>query len=227
MAELTLKAPIASLTSPTNWYKTRDGLKTQITKVWNKYGSTIKKIAENTKVPANIILAFMMVESGGNPLAGGSDSATQGLMQFNRKYAGGSKQNTTLWTEYNNKRLTPEEKAILAKYGITFDKDGFTRTITQEDLVKPELNILIGSMILGQFIDQPWGKDPDGQIRMDRIIARYNWGKAGFEEKGIDKKNLTQIMSAVPSTTATYIKKMLGTNGALDIIKNDLSGTVK
>lgn len=227
MAELTLKAPISTLTSPTSWYKTRDGLKSQIKNVWGKYSSYIKTISENTKVPANIILAFMMVESGGNPNAGGSDSPTQGLMQFNKNYAGGSKQNTTLWTEFNKNRLTPEEKAILAKYGITFDKDGFTRAITQSDLVKPELNILIGSMILGQFIDQPWGKDPDGQIRMDRIIARYNWGKAGFEEKGIDKKNLTQIMSAVPSTTATYIKKMLGTNGALDIIKNDLKDVVK
>lgn len=226
MATLNIIAPVVSpftITSPTTWYKTRDGLKKQMELTWKNYGSYFKKYAETSKVPAEVLLAFTQVESGGNATAGGSKSPTQGLMQWNKNYAGGTGNSDFVLTrEFNKGRLSQAEKDALAKFNIKFDSKGNTRTITQADLVKPELNILIGSIILGQYIDEPWGTDPDGTIRMDRIIAKYNWGIAGFKRNEIAKKNLKDVMANVPAVTKTYIEKMLGKNGALDIAMNDL-----
>jgi soluble lytic murein transglycosylase-like protein len=225
MATLTLAVPVISpvvLNSPTSWYKTRDGLKEQMKNTWAKYGKWFKYYAETSKVPAEILLAFAMVESGGNPLAGGSNSKTQGLMQWNRTFTGGTgNPDFTLSKEFLKGRLSQAEKEKLASFKITFDAKGNTRTLTQADLQNPELNILIGSIILGQYIDEVWGKDPDGKIRMDRIIAKYNWGLKGFKENGLATKNIKDVLANVPLTTKTYIEKMLGKNGALDIAVND------
>ena len=225
MATLTLYAPVVApitLTSPTTWYKTRQGLKDQMIKTWAKYGNYFKYYAQTSKVPAEVLFAFTMVESGGNALAGGSTSQTQGLMQWNRIYAGGTGNTDFVLTrEFNKGRLTQAEKDKLATFGIKFDAKGNTRSITQTDLQNPELNILIGSIILGQYIDETWGSDPDGKIRMDRIIAKYNWGIGGFKKNGLATKDLQGVLANVPSVTKTYIEKMLGKNGALDIALND------
>lgn len=225
MADLTLSVPILSpiaLTSPTSWYNNRNFLKNEMTAVWKKYGNWFKYYAETSKVPAEILFAFCMVESGGNPLAGGSNSPTQGLMQFNRNYVAGSgNPDFTLTKEFLKGRLSQAEKDKLKQFGIVFDAKGNTRTLTQKDLQNPELNILIGSIILGQYIDENWGKDANGNVRMDRIIALYNWGLGGFKKVGIANKDLQGVLASVPSTTRTYINKMLGKNGALDIAVND------
>ena len=225
MANLFLSVPITSpviLSSPTSWYNTRNFLKAEMVNVWKKYGSLFKYYAETSKVPAEILFAFCMVESGGDPLAGGSNSITQGLMQFNRNFTAGSgNADFTLTKEFLKGRLSQVEKDKLKQFGITFDAKGNTRKLTQKDLQNPELNILIGSIILGQLIDEPWGKDADGNVRMDRVIAHYNWGLGGFNRTGIAKKDLKGVLASVPSVTKTYINKMLGKNGALDIAVND------
>jgi len=225
MATLKLSAPVVApitLTSPTGWYKTRQGLKDQMVQTWAKYGKWFKYYAETSRVPAEVLFAFTMVESNGNPLAGGSSSPTQGLMQWNRTFAAGTgNPDFALTKEFNQGRLTQAEKDKLASFGIKFDSKGNTRAITQKDLQNPELNILIGSIILGQYIDKPWGTDPDGNIRMDRVISLYNWGPKGFKNNAIATKNLQQILISIPATTKAYIEKMLGKNGALDIAMND------
>jgi soluble lytic murein transglycosylase-like protein len=225
MATLKLSAPVVApitLTSPTGWYKTRQGLKDQMVQTWAKYGKWFKYYAETSRVPAEVLFAFTMVESNGNPLAGGSSSPTQGLMQWNRTFAAGTgNPDFALTKEFNQGRLTQAEKDKLASFGIKFDAKGNTRSLTQKDLQNPELNILIGSIILGQYIDKTWGTDPDGNIRMDRVISLYNWGPKGFKNNAIATKNLQQILVSIPSTTKAYIEKMLGKNGALDIAIND------
>jgi len=225
MATLTITAPVVApvvLTSPTTWYKTRDGLKAEMIKTWKNYGEYFKKYAETSKVPAEILFAFTQVESGGNATAGGSGSLTQGLMQWNRIYAGGTgNPDYVLTKEFNKGRLSQVEKDKLKSFGITFDAKGNTRAITQADLVKPELNILIGSIILGQYIDESWGTDADGKIRMDRIIAKYNWGIGGFKKNSLATKDLQGVLANIPAVTKTYVQKMLGKNGALDIAIND------
>ena len=226
MATLNLTAPVISpvtLLSPTTWYKNRADLKTQMQKTWDKYGKFFKYYAETSKVPVQILLAFTQVESDGNPNAGGDKSLTQGLMKWNRIYAAGSvNKDFALSKEFLNGRLTPAEKDKLASFKITFDSKGNTRALTQADLKNPELNILVGSIILGQYIDKTWGTE-NGNIRMDRIIALYNWGLAGFNRNQLDKKDLQGVLANIPVITKAYIQKMLGKNGTLDIAINDMN----
>ena len=235
MPTTTISAPKPNLISPSTW-GSREAIKGQISNIMKKYGSFIKTASENAKIPAQVIAAFIAVESGGNPTAGGASSPTQGLMQWNRTYA-----KNILETEYKLGRLTPEEKSILAKYGVTFNAQGITRTITQADAIKPELNILIGTILLGQYADsyhdggkstmvnavrRKWAVDEnDGELRLDRMIAVYNagaYGDAGSKARTGNHQNAKQLADSVNSTTSAYIKKMLGVNGAMDVASTDL-----
>lgn len=235
MAVTTISAPKANLTSPSSW-GSRAAVKGQVANIMKKYGSYIKIASENAKIPAQVIASFIAVESGGNPTAGGASSPTQGLMQWNRTYA-----KNILETEYRLGRLTPEEKTILAKYGITFNAQGQTRTITQADAIKPELNILIGTILLGQYADsyhdggkstmvggvrRKWAvDDQNGELRLDRMIAVYNagaYGDAGTKARTGTHASAKQLADSVNTTTRAYIKKMLGVNGAMDVASTDL-----
>lgn len=228
MAELSIKAPVSTLVSPKTWYKSRDALKEQLKKTWELYKKDIKDVSELTKVPPSVLLAFMQIESGGKFDAGQSNgSMTTGLMQWNRLYAGGSNYGNTLQREYTQGRLSEAEKDEFKKVGITFDKKGNTRALTLKDQLNPRLNILIGAITLGQFIDEDWGTEGDN-VRLDRVIARYNIGPNALKGFGVHNKTLAQVHSSVPSNpTRGYIEKMLGKDGVLDIISTDLKDIVK
>ena len=87
--------------------------------------------------------------------------------------------------------------------------------------MKPELNILIGSIILGQLVDTDWGTE-NGEIKLDRIISVYNagaYGDTGKKARSKTYKTPKDLASAVNSVTRAYIQKILGTNGALQLTK--------
>jgi len=235
MATTTLSVPKANLLSPSSW-GSREAIRGQVDNIMKKYGAFIRFASENAKIPSQVIASFIAVESGGNPTAGGSSSPTQGLMQWNRTYA-----QNILETENRMGRLTPEEKAKLATYGIKFDANGKTRAITQADAIKPDLNILIGTILLGQYADsyhdggkstmvsgvrRKWAiDDKDGELRLDRIIAVYNagaYGDTGSKARTINHATAKQLADSVNTTTRSYIAKMLGVNGAMDVASTDL-----
>jgi soluble lytic murein transglycosylase-like protein len=192
-------------------------------KIWKDYGTYIKFASENSKIPSNMLTSFIAVESGGNPTAGGSGSKTQGLMQWNRDYA-----QAQLETELSKGRMTPAEKDKLAAFGIKFT-NGKTRAITQADQIKPELNILIGSIVLGQLVDTSWGTQ-DGVIRLDRVISVYNAGAYGDTGKKARLGNYptpAALAAVVNSVTKSYIQKIMGKDGALDIATSDLKDLIK
>jgi hypothetical protein len=235
MATTTISVPKAGLTSPSSW-GSREQVKVQLENIMKKYGTYIKFASENTKIPSEVIASFIAVESGGNPTAGGSGSATQGLMQWNRTYA-----KNILETENRLGRLTPAEKSKLATYGVKFDSSGATRTITQADAIKPELNILIGSILLGQYADsyhdggkstmvngvaRKWAVDGlGGELRIDRMISVYNagaYGSIGKAGRLGNHVNAKALADDLPEPTTSYIKKILGKNGAMDIYTSEL-----
>jgi soluble lytic murein transglycosylase-like protein len=223
MATTTLAIPSSGLTSPASW-GSRAAIKGMLEKIWKNYGTFIKFASTNSKIPSPMLTSFIAVESGGNPTAGGSGSKTQGLMQWNRDYA-----KAQLEDELAKGRLTPDEKDKLAAFGIKFDKAGKTRVITQADQIKPELNILIGSIVLGQLVDTTWGTQ-DGVIRLDRVISVYNAGAYGDTGKKARLGNHASplaLANVVNTTTASYIKKIMGKDGALDIATSDLKDTIK
>jgi len=236
MATYTVSVPKSGLVSPTTW-GSRNAVKGQIETILTKYGKFLKFASDNSKLPMEVLASFISVESGGNPTAGGSGSITQGLMQWNRDFIWAS-----LEAEKRMGRLTPDEEAKLKSFGISYLPSGkLSRKITQADAVKPELNILIGSILLGQYSDGyydggkfkkdtagnkiNWASD-NGELRLDRMIAVYNagaYGDTGKKAISGGYKDALALANAVNPTTRGYINKMLGLNGALDVSTSDLA----
>jgi len=212
MAQVKLVYPAQGLVSPSTW-GSHESIKKMMDNIYTKYGTYLDFVAKESNLPKEMIASFIAVESGGDSKAGGSGSLTQGLMQWNRKYA-----KKTLENELAQGRMTKGERDKLAYYGIKFDASGKTREITQADQIKPELNILIGTILLGQYVDTDWGTE-DGEIKLDRIIAVYNagaYGDTGKKARSKTYKTPKQLADAVNSTTRAYIHKILGLKGALD-----------
>jgi len=229
MGVYTLNVPQPNLTSPPSW-NSRTGLTKVMTAIVDNYGKFIKFASEQSKIPAEVLASFIAVESGGNATAGASGHITQGLMQWNRTYA-----KSVLEAENSLGRLTPAEKEKLAVYGIKFDTNGKTRAITNGDQLKPELNILIGSIWLGQHTDgyyeapkkdtKNWAVDKDGTLRMDRIIALYNagaYGSIGKKARSGTHASPYELANDVPEPTKSYIKKIYGINGSMDVATKEL-----
>ena len=220
-----LSVPVRELISPSSW-GSRDSIKRMIERIWSNYGKFIKEAEKNSGIPAPVLAAFIAVESGGNEKAGPAGHVTQGLMQWNRTYA--KKQ---IEREINNKQLTDGEKEILQRYGV-MSSNGNIREVTNADQLKPELNIAIGSIVLGQLIDQVWAKDAMGNLALDRVIAVYNAGAYG--DTGKKARQLTtpkldtpaKLAAGVNPVTKAYIAKILGINGALDITTSDLENII-
>ena len=222
MATSTLLIPSEKLISPLSW-GSRQSIKTMLERILYNYGTFITFASENSKLPKSVIASFIAVESGGNSKAGASGHITQGLMQWNRTYA-----KSNLETEYAEKRLTPAEIQKLASFGIKFT-NGKTRAITNADQLKPELNILIGSIILGQLADDKWATDSNGSLRLDRMIAVYNagaYGDTGKKARFGEHNTPYDLAKAVNPTTSAYISKILGKDGAMDILTSDLASKV-
>jgi hypothetical protein len=228
MATSTLSVPDKNLTSPASW-GSRKAVANMVRKITTKYGTYLKFASDNSKIPLEILASFIAVESGGNATAGAEGHITQGLMQWNRNYA-----SNTLFNEKKLGRLTADEESKLKEYNIKFDANNKTRTITNADQKKPELNILIGSIILGQLMDSyvngkqdkpQWGTDENGNMRLDRIIACYNAGAFGETGKLARFGNYASpsaLAKAVNPITRAYISKIYGINGAMDVATSDV-----
>ena len=219
MATLLVDVPASGLQSPSNW-GSRTQIKSMLERIWKNYGSYIKFASLNSKIPPKVLVAFIAVESGGKADAGSAGHITQGLMQWNRSYA-----KTQLERELSQNRMTPAEKSKLAEFGIKFDANGKTREITNADQLKPELNILIGSIVLGQLIDNDWAKEGN-KLRLDRVIAVYNagaYGDAGKKARLGNYPTPKALADSVNSISRSYIAKIVGKDGALDIIETDLN----
>lgn len=185
-----------------------------------KYGKYINNISKISGVPVALIESFIFIESAGNEKAK-SPYAT-GLMQLSPATA-----SDVIVKEKGLGRLEKEEADILKKYlGSRFslvekvkpNQKSLGKTfVTNNDLFKPEFNILVGTILLGQLINE---FTEGGKLRLDKVVTIYNGGrysKAGkkiISFKGDTKELLTQI----PKESSDYIKKLVGTQGVLDII---------
>jgi hypothetical protein len=224
MAVATVNIPAASLNAPTKRGNS-EALKKQMITGLDKYGKFFKTASENSKLPVELLIAFAATESGVGGDIGSTSSPTYGIMQWNREFA-----KSQLESEYKLGRMTPEEKSILAKYNIKFDANGKTRAITASDQGKPELNILIGSILLGMLSDsylggrkdsKIWGIDETGQLRVDRIVSVWNagpYGDTGKKARFGNHANAAALANVVNTTTREYIGFISGKNGYYDIL---------
>lgn len=211
-------------------------IKQKLAEIKSAYGKYVEYISHITKVPADIIYSFIFIESRGDEKAESFVCSSSrpyecpvGLMQITAETATG-----TIFFENKKGRLRPEEKAILQKY-ISKSKldciysmqffghpvkcskvvlkygNKVGQVIEKKDLFAPELNILIGAMLIGQLIDQHTEK---GHPRMDKVIVRYNAGYF-YKPKG---ETINQTVMNVPKESRNYIYKLLGENGVLSLV---------
>ena len=219
---------------------TPDQVKLMLKEGIKKYGKFFQFAAENSKLPVEMLIAFAAVESGIGRFIGNAGHPTIGIMQWDRGFA-----KRQLENELRLGRMTPAEKDKLKEFGITFDKNGLTRVVTEADQVKPELNILIGSILLGQLADSYLNNDAadspawaveNGQIRLDRMIAVYNagaYGKTGLAARfggfptAYQLSEALKVLKPKPNfTTPKYISRLMGKGGYYDLLMTDLKEDV-
>lgn len=225
-----LSVPASGLKLPKSW-GSRENMVQTLKKGWLKYGKFFQQAAETSKVPIQVLMAFAVVESTMNPNA--ATGLTTGMMQWNR---GKGYADKVLETEFKLGRLSEKEKEILKRKGVKWDTNGKFQPITAAQQLDPELNILIGSIYLGQYMDSivkgekktPFAVD-NGVLRIDRIVPLYNTGEGSkYSIAAMNKKHATPLATALNSTGVTrdYIHKILGVDGAMDVLTNELKTIV-
>ena len=182
-----------------------------------KYGKIIDRISEITGVPVPIIESFIFIESAGNEKA--QTPYATGLMQVSKAAA-----SDAIVFEKTSGRLSPEEIQLLKKHlgasrwaKIEKAKGSIGTYISANELFNPEFNILVGTIILGQLINE---FTENGKPRLDKVVVIYNRGKYDKVSKKVAKfqGNTNELLAVVPQGAKDYILKLIGENGTLDLI---------
>jgi soluble lytic murein transglycosylase-like protein len=203
-------------------------VKAALDKIYATYKSAIDNSAALTNVPKDVITSFIFIESNGKVDAISSAGAI-GIMQLMTTSA-----SDILVMEKNKGRLSESEKAVLStnlgkrftegimKMRFLGDKktvDGVTSAtwITKADLLKPSLNILIGSIYLSLLIDE---STRNGKVDLHKVVVRYNRGyfSDGRGSKIPESVNEALLTSSMPTESKNYILKFVGKNGTLDLL---------
>jgi len=210
-----------------SFYSDPSRVKSETDAIKTKWGYIVNPVSQLVGLPAEVIFAFIKIESEGKADAVGGISL--GLMQINPLTG-----STAFFTDLNQKRLTNGELSYL-KLGIqkaggnpnkvdlrNLKKDANGKYIlnpslfTRKELLQPEVNVLLGSIFAKQLIDTT--HDADNTARLDKVITIYN---TGFKTQQMAKKftgTTDQLMAKVPSITQAYIKKFVIKNGIIDSI---------
>lgn len=183
-----------------------------------KYGSIVSNISKLTNVPEAVLYSFIFIESGGDETA--HTPYAEGLLQLSPATA-----SDALIYEQGKGRISDPEAAILKKYlGDRYDLIAAVKPnqktigktfITNDDLKIPELNILIGAILIGQLSAE---FTENNAVRYDKIAVVYNTGR--FSKVG--KQAMAQVgttdelIDLMPAGQSDYIKKLVGKEGLLD-----------
>ena len=202
-----------------------------ITKIKSStYYPTLQRYAKKMNIPENVLIGFYGVESAGNDKVGMNSAGAIGLGQVTRPAA-----YDAIKKEIIDGYLTDDEKAYVKRKVPALGKNDFRmkygaydgiqyagNTAVQQQLLTAlrddtEFNIFISSMILAQLAERY--RDVNGVPKLHQVIANYNGGKKYGD---ISKKypNAWDAVKAtdLPTETKNYMKKLVGTNGFLDVL---------
>jgi len=218
MSELKVPLPMTQ-----RWFYSATAMaqnRVKIQQIARQYASEIRQAETLTRVPASIILAVIFTESAGVPAIVSSAGAV-GLMQLKPQTG-----NDVIHLEHKAGRLTPEETAVLRRHlGARLEgplrqkylshkikENNFTGSVmTRTDLQRPELNILLGAMLLGILIDQSY---QGSLLRLDRVMVRYNQGYFFKMPEGTVEQTLDFVRTK-KSEAYNYALKVIGKNGLM------------
>ncbi len=190
--------------------------RSKINQIRSNYGGYVGNISALTNIPDSLLHSMIFIESTGNPSAHSGKAV--GLMQVSPVSA-----TDIVFKEHKTGRLSNQERTIIQRYLgnrasliYAMRSPGQAHIITENDLYNPELNILIGAILLGQLIDE---SVEEGTLRLDKVIVRYNSGYYSFS-RGKDLVGDTMtVLSRLNPETGAYIRKLLGPNGILELIE--------
>lgn len=196
-------------------------VKAAMNRITEAYGDLITAVSELTRVNVEILTAMVFAESSGDSKVI-SRAGAVGLMQVRPDTA-----ISCLVLENIRGRLSSLEKgAIQRRIGndrlgciLSMRNMGDRRKchstlgplITGKDLSDPFFNLLIGSIYLGQLIDQ---EVESGIIRFDRVVWRYNRGYFSKPPKGKPES----LLAKAGKETGSYILKMVGNNNLIQAL---------
>lgn len=217
-SNLVVKLPMtkAEFYKPSDW----PSQQAKLNEIRAKYKKEIEQASKLCNIPVEIIECVIFLESAGNANAV-SPAKAQGLMQLTITTA-----TAVVNNEQKKGRLTDPEKAVLKKHlGTRLDcllKMQYMNhkiacapkgvVFTETDLKKPELNILLGTMLLGQLIDE---HTEGNVVRLDKVIVRYNAGWSYKPQGKTVEETLAFAKSKGGAETHGYILKFVGATGVL------------
>lgn len=193
------------------------------------YYPILKRYASKMSIPENVLIGFYGVESAGNDKVGMNSAGAIGLGQVTRPAA-----YDAIKKEIIDGYMTEDEKAYVKRKVPSLGKNDFRikyggyegityqgNTQVQKELLDAlndaEFNIFISSMIVAQLAERY--QDASGVPKLHQLIAHYNGGR----KYGDISKKYSNAWDAVkatdlPTETKNYMKKLVGTNGFLDVL---------
>jgi hypothetical protein len=210
-----------------------------------RWGKMLTYTADSTKVPKQILIAIMSAISGGYNETIPAGSVNEGLMGWSRLYGAPDAKNiranakTILNYEIQNSRMTSNEQKKLKELGYVYDvaKKSFP-DITSLLQKKPEFNILVAGIFIGQCMDSKvsgiskgnWALDGSANLHLERVILVYLYGadtsspivQTAISGTARDAFSLMAAIKDMPQSAygISMINKILGNNGYLDLLVN-------
>jgi soluble lytic murein transglycosylase-like protein len=202
-----------------------DAILGQVDYIYDRFGKYIKRAASLNNLPSDLIASVAFIESRGDEKII-SRAGAVGVMQLDNDSA-----TNVVFREAKAKRLSPEERELLNRLLGKQKVDCMTSmkyhnhklpcnrntgsVISKKDLLNPELNIMIGTMLLGQLIDQ---HTEGSVVRLDKVIVRYNRGYFSKPQGSTVSETLAYAKKTGGAETESFILKLVGTNGLLHLL---------
>lgn len=189
------------------------------------YFKWLTTYAEVAKVPADLLIAVIAIESAGKNAPKNKWGAI-GLMQMKVGTA-----YDTIKLEAIKKQLTAADKAIIKKFVPAIAKNGYkvlygdftglsmpqVNKELEAALMKPEFSLLMGALHIGQMIDK--FTTIGGKAMVHKSLAIYNQGIGRTAlVKPFDSVDDFINKSKIASEGKNYVLKALGKNGYLDLL---------
>ncbi len=190
------------------------------TNLMDKYGPFIEQSIRLNNIPDALLLGTLLIEN---------EDAIPGILSSAGAVGLGQIKPLTGLDMINlaarKKLLSDPKKAVFRKrLGSQLDaliraedvKTVMSTSAMTAHLKDPEFNVLMAGLILSMLMAEHSG---GGTYRPDYISARYNQGYYLLKARKIVKTlSTSQLIAKVPSEAKSYIVKMCGRNGWMEIL---------